>query len=104
MTNQVKAGLMIANHPTIKEKILPFINVERETIYFDKVEYGSLSGGEKVLFSWLWVLWTDTPVPMGWRDPVADFGVLDAKTQVLVVDALLSRHNGTHLRDQIIYS
>ena len=92
MSNQLRAVLLIAEHPAISHVMLPLIAIAREDIDWRSLNYGVLSGGQKAAVSWLYSIWTDGPVPKGWRDPFEGFGVMDRKLQLLVLQALATRH------------
>jgi hypothetical protein len=91
MSKQLEAVLMIAHHGVIREHFLPYIDLKREEIRWDEFPYGVLSGGQKAAVSWAYSVWTDGPVPEGWRDPFEGFGVMSRELQVLVLNAMLHR-------------
>ncbi len=106
MSNQMKALMMLANHPRLEHILAPAIDVKREEFHWRKINYGVLSGGQKVALSWAYCIWEDKQIPEwnesdakekfalrdGVRDPIAAFGVLDRELQVLMLQALLVRH------------
>jgi hypothetical protein len=74
MTRQLEAVLMIAEAvPSVRNRLLAVIDQRNETIYWEDLNYGVLSGGEKAAVSWAYAVWTDAPVPDGWRDPFEGF-------------------------------
>lgn len=93
MSQQLKAVLIIVESaPSIRNRLLSIIDQENETIYWDDLNYGVLSGGEKAAASWVYSVWTDAPVPAGWRDPFEGFGVMGPETQAACLTALAFRH------------
>jgi len=95
-STQLKAILLIANYPALKPVVLPLIDTETETIFFEDLSYGSLSGGIKTAVTWIYCIWTDElpPREWGWRDPFEGFGVMDAELQKLILKAMAYRHGG----------
>ena len=103
MTKQMEAVLMIAEHPLMKHRLLPRIDVKNESIDWEGAADG-MSGGEKALISWAFCIWNDTQIPHDehenelvsiagfWRDPFEGFGVMGPDLQLLVLKALAHRH------------
>ena len=91
MSRQMEAVLMIAENPVIRTHFLAVIDVKREEINWDDFPYGVLSGGQKAAVSWVYAIWTDGPVPEGWRDPFEGFGVMNRDLQGTVIKALMHR-------------
>lgn len=108
MTKQLEAILILANDPRLKPILMPIIDQENETIDWERLSYGVLSGGIKAAVSWAFCIWTDgqvpeedlqdhkTPGPISfandWRDPFEGFGVMDRELQIVVLKALAHRH------------
>ena len=95
MTNQLKAVLMIADHSALSGCLKPAINIETETIYWDKINYAALSGGQQTAISWAYSIWTDSQAPAekGYRDLFDHFGSLDRELQQIILTAFAFRHD-----------
>lgn len=93
-STQLRAILVIVNYPALKPIILPVIDFDTETIFFEELGYGALSGGIKTAVTWIYCIWTDElpPREWGWRDPFEGFGVMDSELQQLILRAMLFRH------------
>lgn len=85
--------LPILEDSIIKDKMAHAVNFEKEEIFFDKINYGVLSGGEKTVISWLYLLWKDEMPPEGWRSPFESFGNLDTSMQKKILTAMMDRYS-----------
>lgn len=105
MTKQMEAFLMIAKNPVIWSIMEPIIDLKNESVFFDRLSVGVLSGGQKAAVSWCWCIWNDRQIPEqksedwraskeeGWRDPLEGFGVMNRELQIAVLNALAHRHD-----------
>lgn len=85
--------LPILEDSIIKEKMAHAVNLEKEEIYFDKINYGAFSGGEQTIISWLYLLWKDDLPPEGWRNPFEGFSNLDTNLQRKILTAMVDRYS-----------
>ena len=90
VSRQMQAILMLAEYPLLAPFLKPVIDVENETVDFDQIDYGLLSGGGKAAVSWAHSIWVDKVIP-GLRDPFDGFGVMNRDLQRLVLMALMHR-------------
>ncbi len=93
MSKQLQAVLMIARHPVMRDVLLPIINQQNETIFWEKLDYGVLSGGMKTAASWARAVWSDELPPKQWRDPFEGFPVMSRELQRIVLAAVAYRHS-----------
>lgn len=93
-SNNMKSVLILANHKLLKGIILPNLNVERDKIDWNNLNYHAQSGGVQALLSWVYCLFCDEVPPKEWgyRDPFESFFSLDRDIQVLILQALSVRH------------
>jgi hypothetical protein len=87
----LRAYFKVAEHPAIRERLMEIVNIQAERVDWLALDYGVLSGGQKVLASWAFTLFSGEGCPATWRDPLVDFGALDPQGQELVVRALRIR-------------
>jgi hypothetical protein len=90
MSKAMKAVMMIAEHPAMKDVLKPVLDVERDEIRWEKIEHGVLSGGQRTGLSWAYAIWTDSQIDLskGMRDPFEGFRSLDRDFQFRIVGAL----------------
>ena len=104
MTKQMMALLMIAEYPYLRQVLMPSIDIQSEEFHIEKIQYGTLSGGQKTAVSWAWCIWKDCQIPTerggyglsiesGARDPISGFGALDKPLQQVILKSLLLRHS-----------
>lgn len=63
-------------------------------IFFSRLEYGVLSGGEKTAVSWAYAIWRDeVNQDPDWRDPFDGFGILSLARQKRILEAMAIRHD-----------
>jgi hypothetical protein len=75
--------------PNLKVALSPFIDLSRETIYWERISKLQLSGGERTLVAWIYGLWTDEQRP---RANVFDGSLnLPPQIQIAVLKALALR-------------
>lgn len=93
MTNTMKAVLMIAEHRTMKDIMMPAIDVERDEIRWNKIDPVGLSSGQRTALSWAYAIWTSAQVDLskGMRDPFDGFRSMDRDLQLSVIGALAVR-------------
>jgi hypothetical protein len=86
----MKAVLMIAGHPAMKDILMPAIEIERDEIRWEKISMGGLSGGQRTALSWAYAIWTDSQIDpsRGMRDPFEGFRSMDRDLQFKVIGAL----------------
>lgn len=85
--------LPILEDSIIKNKMAPVLNLEKEEIHFDQINYGALSSGEQTVISWLYLLWKDELPPEGWRSPFESFSNLDTSIQRKILTAMIDRYS-----------
>ena len=93
MSSAMKAILMIAEHPAMKDILMPAMDVDRDEIHWDKIDPSGLSGGQRTALSWAYAIWTDAQVDSstGMRDPFEGFRSMDRALQFCVIGALARR-------------
>ena len=52
----MKAILMIADHKAMKDVLKPAIDVERDEVRWEKIDFGVLSGGQRTAISWAYAI------------------------------------------------
>jgi hypothetical protein len=92
-SRQMQALMMIADDPEIGQVLLSILDVQRDEVRWQDLNYGVLSGGQKATLSWAWAIWTDSSPPAHWRDPFEGFGVMSVSLQTAVLKALVHRHS-----------
>ena len=95
MSIQMKAVMMIADAPSLKENLGAVIDTVEETIHWDELDYHSLSGGQQTAISWAYLIWTDrqASTELKFRDPFEGFGSLSRELQQVILTAYAFRHN-----------
>jgi hypothetical protein len=90
MSKAMKAVLMIAEHPAMKDILKPVMDTERDEIRWKDIEIGVLSGGQRTALAWAYAVWTGSQVDAasGMRDPFEGFRSMDRDLQFRVVGAL----------------
>lgn len=93
-SSNMLAVLTIANDRNFGPIIAPWIDVERDSIDWSKLHYGSQSGSMQAAISWAYCLFCDEVPPHDWnyRDPFEAFFSMDRSLQVLVMQAIAARH------------
>lgn len=93
-SSNMKPILILCNHPSLKPIILPTINIERDSIDWERLGYHGQSGGVQTVISWMYCLFCDSLPPKEWnyRDPFDGFFALDREIQILVFEAFAIRH------------
>jgi hypothetical protein len=93
MSNEMKAVLMIAEHPAMKDILMPAIDIDRDEIRWDRIDMPGLSGGQRTALSWAYAIWTGSQIDpsTGMRDPFDGFRSMDRSLQVSVIGALAVR-------------
>lgn len=93
-SSNMKAVLVLASHKNLKPILEPALNIERDSINWERFGYGGQSGGVQTALSWAYCLFCDELPPKDWgyRDPFDGFFSLDRDIQVLVLQAMASRH------------
>lgn len=102
MSKQTEAIEILLTDSLYARILGPAFNRERETLHFDQIDYGVLSGGERAAISWAFAIWEDKQSPklekdwQEWpgyemRDPFSSFGVMDFFRQKVVLRAFAHR-------------
>ncbi len=93
-SSNMKAVLIIAQHKNLRPIIEPALNIERDSIDWNRFGYGGQSGGVQTALSWAYCLFCDELPPKDWgyRDPFDGFFNLDRDIQILVLQAMATRH------------
>lgn len=93
-SSNMKAVLVLASHKNLRPILEPALNIERDSIDWDRFGYGGQSGGVQTVLSWAYCLFCDELPPKDWnfRDPFDGFFNLDQDIQVLVLQAMATRH------------
>lgn len=73
----------------LKRKVLPFINIERETIDWPKIWSQDFSGGHSAAVCWIQALWCDRVQTK--LDPFDRAFAMDQSLQMAVIKALAIR-------------
>lgn len=98
------AILTMAKDKNFGPIITPTIDVERDSIDWPRLHYGSQSGSMQAAISWAYCLFCDEVPPHDWnyRDPFGAFFSMDRSLQVLVIQAIAARHGflGLDVRDR----
>ena len=90
----MKAVLVLAQHKTLGPILKPALDVENDSIKWERLHYGGQSGGVQIALSWAYCLFCDEPPPVNWnyRNPF-ELGNLDRDMVVLIFQALSVRHD-----------
>ena len=90
MSKAMKAVMMIADHPAMKDVLKPALDIERDEVHWDKIAVGGLSGGQRTAIAWAYAIWTDSQIDLsnGMRDPFEGFRSLDRDLQFKIIGAL----------------
>lgn len=91
MSKKWQAIMMLMEHPLGKRILAPITDIEEQWVNFDKLNYGVLSGGEKLFASWAFAIAEDKHPPETWRGCFDGMGTLDQDAQILITKALLLR-------------
>lgn len=93
-SSNMKAVLVLAKHKNLGQVLNPSLNIERDSINWESLGYGGQSGGVQTALSWAYCLFCDELPPKDWgfRDPFDGFGNLDRDIQVLILQAMATRH------------
>lgn len=94
-SNNMKAVLILAKHKNLGPILTPALNIERDSINWDRFGYAGQSGGVQVALSWAYCLFCDEVPPKDWgyRDPFQGFFSLDRDIQVLILQAMATRND-----------
>lgn len=93
MTKYLESILMIAEHPVLSNHFLPYIDVTKEEVDWERLPYSALSGSQQVAISWAYSLWTDDPPSTrGYRHLFDGFGGLDHDLQLTILRAVIHRY------------
>ena len=79
--------IIIAANPDLKAKVLPYLDEDTETIYFDEIYAQDLSGGVSAAVTWIQALWTASSKGLR-SDPFSRMYAMDEKLRVATVKAL----------------
>jgi len=87
---QMRAILHILNVDSdLYERVLPFIDLDRETIYWNEIFRIGFGSGHRAALAWCYAIWTDEPKP---RSNCFDAALsMDANFQTAVLEALAMR-------------
>lgn len=93
-SSNMKAVIVLASHENLRPIIEPALNIERDSINWEALGYGSQSGGLQTVLSWAYCIFCDELPPKEWnyRDPFEGFFSLDRDIQILVLKAMSVRH------------
>jgi hypothetical protein len=90
LSTQMRAVLLIFNaDPYLMEAVSPWINLETESIYWDKIFKLSFSSGHRAATLWAYGIWTDSQPPRGDIFDAADS--LSSNFKVAILEALCLR-------------
>lgn len=98
-SSNMKAVLVLASHKNLQPILEPALNIERDSIDWNRFGYGGQSGGVQTVLSWAYCLFCDELPPKDWnyRDPFDGFFSLDRDIQILVLQAMATRHGFVRL-------
>jgi hypothetical protein len=90
LSTQMRAVLMILEaDPYLKDALSPHIDLNLESIYWDKIFKLPFGSGHSTIVSWLYGIWTDEPRP---RANLFDGSLnLSPKLQAAILKALALR-------------
>jgi hypothetical protein len=89
-STQMRALLLIFKaDPYLSDALSPFINLETESIYWDKIFKLPLGSDHRAAILWAYGIWTDSQSPKGDVFDVADS--LTANFQAAILEALCLR-------------
>jgi hypothetical protein len=98
MTNEMKAILGIINsNKQLKYLLLPYVDIEKEHFYIDKLNVGVLSSGEQAAIAWAKAFW-DRKTDVKMKDLMESFSALTQSTKKAVIAAFDITYD-THSRD-----
>lgn len=88
MSRYLRAVKRIATaNPDLAAKVLPFMDEETETIFFDEIYAQDLSGGVSAAVAWIQALWTASSDGLR-SDPFNRMYAMDEDLRTATVDAL----------------
>jgi len=89
-STQMRAVLMVLNaDPFLKAVVSPHVDLNLESIYWDKIFKLSMSSGYSAAIAWLYGIWTDEPRP---RANIFDGALnLSPALQAAILNALALR-------------
>lgn len=98
-SSNMKAVLVLAQNKNLKPILTPALNIERDSINWESFGYGGQSGGVQTALSWAYCLFCDELPPKDWnyRDPFDGFFSLDREIQILILQAMATRHGFVEL-------
>ena len=87
---QMRAVLHILNvDPHLYERVLSFIDLDKETIYWNEIFRIGFGSGHRAALSWCYAIWTDEPKP---RSNCFDAALsMDSNFQIAVLESLAMR-------------
>lgn len=105
MDRTTESILILLEHPLARHVLGSAFDPKKEELHFERISYGVLSGGEKALVSWAWIIWMGTQPPARdqerlwkeWpgypmRDAFEGFGTLDDDVTSVVLRAFFHRY------------
>lgn len=93
-SSNMKAVLVLTQNKNLEGILKPVLNIERDSIKWDSLNYGGQSGGIQSALSWAYCFFCDELPPKEWnfRDPFDGFFSMDRDLQALVLQAMATRH------------